>query len=752
MKVLATGTALNRPRVLVVDDDRTLCTLASEALGAAGFAVETAADGEVALKLLETLRPDAILLDILLPGIDGIALCRRLCAAQETRETPIIMMTGLDDLSSIQQAFQAGATDFVIKPPSWFIVAQRLRYVLRASLAARELAAVNARLQREISEREHAALSLRESEERLRLALMAANQGLYDLNLQTGKTVVSPEYARMLGYEPGELSETNATFRARLHDEDRTRVHRAFIEHLSGALDEYRAEFRQKTKTGEWKWIFSLGRVVERDEQGRPLRMIGTHTDITERKRDEAELRKLSLAIEQSANVVVVTDVEGRIEYVNPRFEQVTGYAAAEALGQTPRILKSGEQDAECYRQLWQTIKSGNVWKGVLHNRRKDGTLYWDDTTIAPVFDSGGALVNFMAIKEDVTARRQLEQAERDQRQLAEALRDSAAAMNGTLELEGVLDRILDSIGLIARFDAVFLVMLEGVEARVVRQRGEAGPLAGQPDVREHYRLTDLPLLKSLLETGNSCVIADTLGDPLCEAGYRLVGWTRSCFGIPLEIRGRVVGAIVLVSAQPGFFTAESAPRLRAFASQASVAIENAELYKQVHRLSLTDGLTGLSNRRHFFDVAKVEFERTRRHGRPLSVAMFDIDRFKDLNDRWGHLAGDAVLREVARRVRDSVRAIDVTARYGGEEFVVLMPETDLAEALLVAERACRRVGESPVVEGGVTVATTVSVGVAEINEECASIEEVLKCADQALYAAKAAGRNRVEAWKNPAS
>ena len=157
MNVDATGAALDRPSVLVVDDDRTLCTLASEALGAAGFAVETAADGEAALALLETFRPDLILLDVLLPGIDGIALCRQLRAAPETRDTPICIMTGLDDLASIQQAFEAGATDFVIKPPSWAILIQHLRYLLRSCLVARELAAANARLQHEMKEREQAA-------------------------------------------------------------------------------------------------------------------------------------------------------------------------------------------------------------------------------------------------------------------------------------------------------------------------------------------------------------------------------------------------------------------------------------------------------------------------------------------------------------------------------------------------------------------------------------------------------------------
>jgi two-component system cell cycle response regulator len=106
------------------------------------------------------------------------------------------------------------------------------------------------------------------------------------------------------------------------------------------------------------------------------------------------------------------------------------------------------------------------------------------------------------------------------------------------------------------------------------------------------------------------------------------------------------------------------------------------------------------------------------------------------------------VLREVARRLQETVRTIDTLARYGGEEFVVLMPETDLAEALLVAERVRQSVAEPPVVDNGVTVSTTISLGVAELDEQCTSLEDALKCADQALYAAKTAGRNRVEAYR----
>jgi PAS domain S-box-containing protein len=151
----------------------------------------------------------------------------------------------------------------------------------------------------DISEQKLAQDALLESETRLRLALSAANQGLYDLNLQTGETSISPECALMLGYERGELRETNAAWLERLHPEDRERVDKVYEDYIAGKLSDYRVEFRQRTKSGGWKWILSLGKVVAWDAEGNPLRMLGTYTDIEESK--QAQKKAESLLIRQNA-------------------------------------------------------------------------------------------------------------------------------------------------------------------------------------------------------------------------------------------------------------------------------------------------------------------------------------------------------------------------------------------------------------------------------------------------------------------
>ena len=159
------------------------------------------------------------------------------------------------------------------------------------------------------------------------------------------------------------------------------------------------------------------------------------------------------------------------------------------------------------------------------------------------------------------------------------------------------------------------------------------------------------------------------------------------------------------------------------------------------------DHLTGLANRRAFYDAAEIELKRWRRQPRPMSVLMIDADHFKRINDSHGHPAGDAVLRHLAACLSATFRAMDVVARVGGEEFAVLLPGSGLDGAEAVAQRVCERLREQSVRVDGIVVACTVSIGVATMEPGIDDINALLQRADSALYAAKAAGRNRVHRW-----
>ncbi|MEH1166664.1 diguanylate cyclase [Micromonospora sp. CPCC 205539] len=183
---------------------------------------------------------------------------------------------------------------------------------------------------------------------------------------------------------------------------------------------------------------------------------------------------------------------------------------------------------------------------------------------------------------------------------------------------------------------------------------------------------------------------------------------------------------------------------LRTFAGHAAVAVDNVRVHEEAQRLSLTDPLTGLWNYRYLGESIRREVERASRFGRMLSVLALDLDRFKDVNDTYGHAAGDTVLAEFARRVRGEIREVDLAFRQGGEEFVLLLPETDARGAAIVAERLGAAVRDTPIAVEAYAgpIVVTVSVGIAVYPDHGSTGREVLDAADNALYVAKAAGRD----------
>jgi diguanylate cyclase (GGDEF)-like protein len=181
-------------------------------------------------------------------------------------------------------------------------------------------------------------------------------------------------------------------------------------------------------------------------------------------------------------------------------------------------------------------------------------------------------------------------------------------------------------------------------------------------------------------------------------------------------------------------------------AMQRELAGKNAELkrlYADIEKLAVTDPLTGLYNRRGFFEKSDFELERAKRYGHALGSIMFDLDHFKKVNDTYGHAIGDLVLKEMAARFIPLIRKVDVFGRYGGEEFALILPETNLEKALVVAERLRHAAREPIQTEQGI-LNITISMGISELKRSTTDVQSLLNCADQALYQAKEAGRDRV--------
>ena len=172
------------------------------------------------------------------------------------------------------------------------------------------------------------------------------------------------------------------------------------------------------TKTGETRLI-GWNNTAYRDENGNVIGITSLGQDITEQRHRENELRRLNRAIEQSPVSVVITDLNGQIEYVNPKFCQVTGYLFEEVIGLNPRILNSGEQDKSFYKEMWQTINKGEAWHGEFLNKRKNGELYWEAASISPIFNQAGKLTSYVAVKEEITDQKKMQDRLRQQERLA---------------------------------------------------------------------------------------------------------------------------------------------------------------------------------------------------------------------------------------------------------------------------------------------------------------------------------------------
>ncbi len=501
---------------------------------------------------------DIVLLDLNLPDSFGLQTIQTVQTVLEA--VPVVVLTGHHDTEFALQTLEAGVQDYLLKEN---IAADQLERAIRYALSRHEL---------------EQALAV--SRERMQLALDGAGLGTWDWTIASDQLLINSRWRTMLGYQDDSTIaniETTAAWRALIHPEDRPRVEAALMDHLEGRSPIYEQEYRMCHVAGHWVWIFSSGRILQRDKHGQPLRAAGIHLDITQRKLAEMRLHLLHTALEAADNAIVITDTDAVIEWVNPAFEKLTGYSVGEAMGRKPKeLVKSGHQDEGFYRAMWDAILNGQSWRGELLNRRKSGDLYHEEMTITPVSDNHGKITHFIGIKQDITQRKALED--------------------------------------------------------------------------------------------------------------------------------------------------------------------------ELRTLASTDTLTGLPNRRAFMSRLEMEWQRCRCFpNNSVAVLMLDLDRFKRINDTYGHAGGDEVLKHFASLLMHELRLSDMAGRLGGEEFAVLLTGITPDGAKAYAERL-RNTIASPPTPSQPPIAYSSSIGITLIHPCDVSADQALLRADDALYQAKANGRNRVEA------
>lgn len=458
----------------------------------------------------------------------------------------------------------------------------------------------------------------------------------------------------------------------------------------------WQGELLNRKKNGELFWEHTRISPL-RGEDGRISHFITVKEDISERRNAEALLKKLSLAVEHSPSSVIITNKTGVIEYVNQKFVEVSGYSSSDVLGKTPRLLKSGLTSEEIYKSLWATISSGKEWSGQLQNRCKTGELLWENERISPITDEHGAITHFVALKEDVTTRKQVEDVLR--------LRNSAveASSNG-----------------------IILIDAQGPERPIIYSNRAFEKMTGYSGGEVAGRS-----LASFLACDHDVALAEFTSMALQQAEER-----RSV------VRSRRRDGTVFWNEFAITAVRNEGGSITHYVGVLNDVTERITYEQQLAHQANHDSLTGLANRNLLTDRIEQAIVNARRYGHWAALLLVDLDHFKYINDSLGHATGDLIVKDVAELLRSCAREGDTVARLGGDEFVLVLYHVDGEQDVVrVMDRIVETIS-APVRIEGREHHLTCSVGASVFPRDADSAEHLLRNADTAMYRAKDLGRN----------
>ncbi|MBK5970171.1 MULTISPECIES: PAS domain S-box protein [Thiorhodovibrio] len=424
------------PTILIVDDQVDNLKVLFNTLKP-NYRVRVANSGAEALEIVRRFEaPDLFLLDIMMPEMDGYTLCQRLKTTPGASETPVIFLTARDRPEDEERGFDVGAVDYVTKPVNARLVQARIKAQLalarqlnqaRTALQAsnRLIALVtrdrddqetqNALLAREIAERKQVEAALRESQARFaRMTSQLADRLFFFTNAPSGELVyITDGIKQLLGVAlPEDALGQSWRNLADWSPESLVKVLEESQRWLTlGEKTRFGLSFRHPQ--ADWRQLEIHAYRVLDQERGQEL-IEGIALDVTEQRALDGRLRTLGQAVEHAPVSVTVTDPNGNILYVNPHFTRLSGYTKEEVLGKNPRLLSSGEHDDAFYQEMWATLHRGDTWRGELINKNKQGEMYWVETAISPVFDEQGVLQSYVAVKQDIKDRKELERIKED--------------------------------------------------------------------------------------------------------------------------------------------------------------------------------------------------------------------------------------------------------------------------------------------------------------------------------------------------
>jgi diguanylate cyclase (GGDEF)-like protein/PAS domain S-box-containing protein len=520
-----------------------------------------------------------------------------------------------------------------------------------------------------------------------------------------------------------------------------------FIEevYLSG-VKKSSEDFFQLACLPEKKWIAS-DYIKISDEY-----LLNILEDITQRKNAEIALaekqRQYETLLKNLPGMVYRcrNDRDWTMEFVNDGSFELFGYFPHELIN-NQRIAYAKLIHPEDRETVWNEISAKleqrNSFEIIYRIITKENVVKWVWERGQGIFDSEDKLLVLEGFISDITERIIFEQRAEKAKRQAEALQEAMAELASQLDIGQVLRRILVTLKKVLEYNSATLYLKIGETVKIVAARG----FENTSRLIDRTFPVDNVLLSEIQHMNEPLILVDAQADP------RFIGWegaqnVRGWMGVPLIRHGQFIGFMTIDNHKMGAYSKEEAAIAQTFADEAAIVIENARLYERAQILATSDGLTGIYNRRYFYEVSKKEFERSKRYGSSLSVIMMDIDHFKYVNDRYGHLAGDQVLIQFVERVKDELRGTDILARYGGEEFAILLLESNLDEALQVAERIREVVASKPFELNEARPYITISLGVATNEGDVPYLDMLIDRSDKALYESKQFGRNRVRAFR----